>query len=169
MGLALVFLLILGSIWGVSTTTQKLALEAYAPLSVMFWYALIAFSVLALISAFRDKIPPFDRRHLFYYLASGLCGFAIPGINNLLVLAANFAEPFFKLRSPALPAPPVSRTPFAAFCSYMPAVLEPTSARFFSNLAARFTAVSIPMKVLCLYPLVNSISSCSFTNFLPAR
>ena len=87
MGLALVFLLILGSIWGVSTTTQKLALEAYAPLSVMFWYALIAFVVLAVISAFRGKMPPFDSRHLFYYLASGLCGFAIPGINNLLVLA----------------------------------------------------------------------------------
>lgn len=87
MGLALVFLMILGSIWGVSTTTQKLALEAYAPLSVMFWYALIAFVVLAVISAVRGKAPPFDRRHLFYYLASGLCGFAIPGINNLLVLA----------------------------------------------------------------------------------
>jgi drug/metabolite transporter (DMT)-like permease len=87
MGLALVFLMILGSIWGVSTSTQKLALEAYAPLSVMFWYALIAFVVLAVISAVRGKVPPFDRRHLFYYLASGLFGFAIPGINNLMVLA----------------------------------------------------------------------------------
>ena len=87
MGLALVFLLILGSIWGVSTTTQKLALEAYPPLSVMFWYALIAFVVLAFISAIRGKVPPMDRRHLVYYLASGMFGFAIPGINNLLVLA----------------------------------------------------------------------------------
>ena len=69
MGLALVFLLILGSIWGVSTTTQKLALEAYPPLSVMFWYALIAFVVLAFISAIRGKVPPMDRRHLVYYLS----------------------------------------------------------------------------------------------------
>jgi drug/metabolite transporter (DMT)-like permease len=87
MGLALVFLLILGSIWGVSTTTQKLALEAYAPLSVMFWYALIAFIVLAFISIIRGKMPPLDRRHIGYYVASGLFGFAIPGINNLIVLA----------------------------------------------------------------------------------
>lgn len=87
MGLALVFLLILGSIWGVSTTTQKLALEAYAPLSIMFWYALIAFLVLATISAFRRKMPPTDRRHCLYYLASGLIGFAIPSFNNLIVLA----------------------------------------------------------------------------------
>ena len=70
-----------------STTTQKLALEAYPPLSVMFWYALIAFVVLAFISAIRGKVPPMDRRHLVYYLASGMFGFAIPGINNLLVLA----------------------------------------------------------------------------------
>lgn len=87
MRLALIFLVILGSIWGVSTTTQKLALSAYPPLAVMFWYALIAFVLLAIISAIRGKLPPIDRRHVVYYLASGMFGFAIPGINNLLVLA----------------------------------------------------------------------------------
>ncbi len=86
MGLALVFLLVLGSIWGVSTTTAKLSLEVYAPLSIMFWYALIAFCVLAVISAIRGKRPPTDRRHCLYYLASGLIGFAIPSLNNLIVL-----------------------------------------------------------------------------------
>ena len=78
MGLALVFLLALGSIWGLSISTSKLAVQAFGPFSVVFWYALVAFLVLAAISLVRGKLPPLDGRHVRYYVASGLIGFAIP-------------------------------------------------------------------------------------------
>lgn len=86
MGLVLVFLLTLGSIWGVSMSTTKLAVQTFGPFSVVFWYALIAFLVLSLLSAVRRKPPPLDGRHIRYYLASGLIGFAIPSLNNVLVV-----------------------------------------------------------------------------------
>jgi drug/metabolite transporter (DMT)-like permease len=86
MGLALVFLLTLGSIWGLSISTSKLAVQAFGPFSVVFWYALIAFLVLAAISLVRGKLPPLDGRHVRYYIASGLIGFAIPSLNNVLVV-----------------------------------------------------------------------------------
>lgn len=86
MGLALVFLLTLGSIWGLSISTTKLAVTAFGPFSVVFWYALIAFLVLATLSLIRRKPPPLDGRHLRYYLASGLIGFAIPSLNNVIVV-----------------------------------------------------------------------------------
>jgi len=86
MGLALVFLLTLGSIWGLSISTSKLAVLAFGPFQVVFWYALIAFLVLGAISLVRRKLPPVDGRHLRYYLASGLIGFAIPSLNNVLVV-----------------------------------------------------------------------------------
>ena len=86
MGLVLVFLLTLGSIWGVSMSTTKLAVQAFGPFSVVFWYALIAFLVLGTLSLIRRKPPPLDGRHIRYYLASGLIGFAIPSLNNVLVV-----------------------------------------------------------------------------------
>ncbi len=86
MGLALVFLLALGSIWGLSISTSKLAVQAFGPFSVVFWYALVAFLVLAAISLVRGKLPPLDGRHVRYYVASGLIGFAIPSLNNVLVV-----------------------------------------------------------------------------------
>ena len=86
MGLALVFLLVLGSIWGVSITSAKLAVQAFGPFSVVFWYSLIAFLVLCGVSIIRRKLPPLDARHLRYYLASGLIGFSIPALNNLIVV-----------------------------------------------------------------------------------
>jgi drug/metabolite transporter (DMT)-like permease len=86
MALALIFLLTLGSIWGLSISTSKLAVQAFGPFAVVFWYALIAFLVLGAISIVRRKLPPLDGRHLKYYLASGLIGFAIPSLNNVLVV-----------------------------------------------------------------------------------
>ena len=46
MGLAFGFLLTLGAIWGLSVSTSKLAVAAFGPISVVFWYALIAFLVI---------------------------------------------------------------------------------------------------------------------------
>lgn len=86
MGLAFGFLLTLGTIWGLSVSTSKLAVAAFGPISVVFWYALIAFLVLSLVSAIRRKPPPLNGRHLRYYLASGLIGFAIPSLNNVIVV-----------------------------------------------------------------------------------
>jgi len=86
MALALVFLLTLGSIWGVSISATKLAVTGFGPFSVVFWYALIAFLVLGALSLIRRKPPPLDGRHLRYYLASGLIGFAVPSLNNVIVV-----------------------------------------------------------------------------------
>lgn len=86
MALVLVFLLTLGSIWGVSMSATKLAVADFGPFSVVFWYALIAFLVLGALSLIRRKPPPLDGRHIRYYLASGLIGFAIPSLNNVLVV-----------------------------------------------------------------------------------
>ncbi len=86
MALTLIFLLTLGSIWGLSVSTSKLAVQAYGPFGVVFWYALVAFGVLAVISAFRRKLPPLSARHIRYYIASGLNGFAVPSLNNVIVV-----------------------------------------------------------------------------------
>jgi drug/metabolite transporter (DMT)-like permease len=86
MALALIFLLTLGSIWGLSVSTSKLAVQTYGPFAVVFWYALVAFGVLAVISAFRRKLPPLNARHIRYYIASGLIGFAVPSLNNVIVV-----------------------------------------------------------------------------------
>jgi drug/metabolite transporter (DMT)-like permease len=86
MPLVLMFLLTLGSIWGMSISTAKLAVSAFGPIPVVFWYSLIAFVVLAAFSLWRGKPPPLDARHLKYYLVSGLLGFAIPSINNVVVV-----------------------------------------------------------------------------------
>ncbi|HKK29203.1 MAG TPA: DMT family transporter [Alphaproteobacteria bacterium] len=86
MALAMIFVLILGSIWGFATTASKLALEGYSLMTVVFWYIFIAFVVLLAIVLVRRTLPPLDWVHLRYYLFNGLIGLTIPAFNNMLVL-----------------------------------------------------------------------------------
>lgn len=86
MTLPLLLVTILGMIWGSSTTLAKLALAQFGVFSLVLWYGLVALLVLALVGLVRGKRPPLDLRHVRYYVMTGLLGFAIPALNNVIVL-----------------------------------------------------------------------------------
>lgn len=86
--LPLLLLLALGAIWGVSTTIAKVAVTTgMSPIAYGFWQCVIAALLLLSISAVRRRWPPIDRRHLFYYVFTGLIGLAIPALNMYAAVA----------------------------------------------------------------------------------
>lgn len=79
-------LLALGTIWGLSNPLTKLALEEVQTFAFAFWQVTLALAVLSAIALARRSRPPLGRRHLRYYLFTGLIGLALPGLNIAIVV-----------------------------------------------------------------------------------
>ncbi len=83
---ALMLLLFLGTLWGGTFTTAKIALDGgVAPAGYLFWQIGGSGAVLLAVAALRRRAPPIDRRHLFYYFVTGAFGLALP---NLIIMTA---------------------------------------------------------------------------------
>lgn len=85
--LPLALLLLLGAVWGVSTTVTRIAMTGgVPPLAFGFWQCLIASAILLAIGLKRGGMPPLDRAHLRYYAFTGAVGLALPAIVMYLAL-----------------------------------------------------------------------------------
>jgi drug/metabolite transporter (DMT)-like permease len=73
-------LLTMGLAWGLSFSLAKIAATAGVhPLSLTFWEAAGAGSILLIVSAVRRRSIPLSRELVLFYLAAGALGMVLPG------------------------------------------------------------------------------------------
>lgn len=78
--MALVLLIGVGAVWGLSFSLAKLVTQAgVRPLGLAFWHALGGVALLAPYCAF-NRWPPLDRPHLRFFAVTGLLGSALPAV-----------------------------------------------------------------------------------------
>lgn len=79
--LPVVLLLLLGTLWGASFSTSKIAIEnGVTPLGYAVWQCLGPATVLLIVGLMRGLRPPLSPRHLLYYFVAGQLGLTIPNI-----------------------------------------------------------------------------------------
>jgi len=70
----------MGLAWGLSFSLAKIAATAgIHPLSLTFWEAAGAGSILLTVSAARRRLIPLSRELILFYLAAGALGMVLPG------------------------------------------------------------------------------------------
>ena len=80
--LPLIFLLILGSLWGLSFSLSKLAVVGgVLPVAYLWMQSTGAALFLALVCRVLRVPIPFGRREIIFYLATGLLGMVLPSLN----------------------------------------------------------------------------------------
>jgi drug/metabolite transporter (DMT)-like permease len=85
--LALTTLIILGMVWGTGYSIARFAMiNGVPPLGYSFWQSIGPAIVLALIAAYRGKLPKLTKSPLSYYFICGLTGIVIP--NTTMYFAA---------------------------------------------------------------------------------
>lgn len=85
--LPLVLLLLLGTLWGASFSTSKIAIEGgVTPLGYALWQCLGPAAVLLIVGGLRGLRPPLHRRHLLYYFVAGQVGLTVPNVTFYFVI-----------------------------------------------------------------------------------
>jgi drug/metabolite transporter (DMT)-like permease len=85
--LPVVLLLLLGTLWGASFSTSKIAISGgVKPLGYAVWQCLGPAAVLLIVGAFRGLRPPLGPRHLRYYFVAGQLGLTIPNVTFYFVI-----------------------------------------------------------------------------------
>ncbi len=88
LGLSLLMLVSLGTLWGGITAMAKfVALAGVPALGYAFWQTVGAGIILLLASLLRGRPPPMSRAHLRHYLVIGAIGSAIPTTNLFYALS----------------------------------------------------------------------------------
>ena len=78
---AMLWLLLLGAIWGLTPALAKLAMQGgMAPLGVSAIGATISAALVMAIAAARGQAPRWSRAHLRHYVAGGLVGMALANL-----------------------------------------------------------------------------------------
>ncbi|APJ04870.1 DMT family transporter [Silvanigrella aquatica] len=77
-----ILLLSLGFTWGTSFSIAKFAMESgITPLGYSFWQSFGPAVLVFLLTYIQTKsIPPFNKKHLFFYFICGLLGIALPNL-----------------------------------------------------------------------------------------
>lgn len=80
-------ILIVGTLWGSSFSLAKYAIESgVPPIGYAFWQCFGAGLALLALVLLRREVLPLDRRHLAFYLMTGVFGIGLPNINFYLVI-----------------------------------------------------------------------------------
>ncbi len=80
-------ILIVGSLWGSAFSVAKFAIGAgVPPVAYAFWQCFGAGILLLAMVLLRGESMPLNRRHLSFYLMTGLFGIGIPNMNFYLVI-----------------------------------------------------------------------------------
>jgi drug/metabolite transporter (DMT)-like permease len=87
----LAMLFALGLLWGATPPLGKMAAGfGIHPVAFAFWQSAVAAAILGVVVLLRRRPPPCDRRHLVYYLMSGILGLGAP---NAISFAALYHLP----------------------------------------------------------------------------
>ena len=85
--LPLAMLLLLGTLWGVTFSTSKIAINGgVTPLGYAVWQCLGPAAVLLTVGLLRGLRPPLKPRHLLYYVVAGQLGLTIPNLTFYVVI-----------------------------------------------------------------------------------
>lgn len=80
-------ILVVGSLWGTSFSLSKFAIaRGVQPLGYAFWQCFGAGLLLLLLQALRRRPLPLGRRHLGFYLMTGVLGIGAPNVNFYFVI-----------------------------------------------------------------------------------
>jgi len=84
---ALLQMLVVGTLWGATFSVAKLAMGAgVPPLGYGFWQCLGSGLALGLLVLLRGQRLEVSRRHLGFYLMTGGCGIAIPNVTFYVII-----------------------------------------------------------------------------------
>ncbi|MFZ5790235.1 MAG: DMT family transporter [Pseudomonadota bacterium] len=133
--LPLLLLLLLGSGWGLTFPTSKIAMsEGVGPMGYVFWQTAGAGAALLLVCGLRRRLPRCDLRHLAYYAVCGLVGVTLP---NAILLAAIAHLPA------SLTALIVNTAPLLTFAMVLGLGLERFEARRAAGLLLGFAGAAL--------------------------